>query len=147
LIIFSIEDGSLIDEKHTLDSHNCLGIQGKHDNSTDDLQIKEVIFECVPQQEPSDDLRRAIYSILFVIGAFFLLATIVVHLALPVLTKGVRGKGLVAHCAFMFVAHIALIVVLKGSTLADGPCHFLGEFFYSFFILVLEMAIFFDLVV
>lgn len=115
-----------------------MGIQGKYDNSTDDLQIKEVIFECVPPEDPSDDLRRTIYSILFVIGAFFLLATIVVHLALPVLTKGVRGKGLVAHCAFMFVAHIALIVVqLKGSTLEDGPCHFLGEFFTAFILIFL----------
>jgi hypothetical protein len=70
--------------------------------------------------------------ILFVIGATFLLATIVVHLALPALTKGVRGKGLVAHCAFMFVAHIALIIVfIEGANLEDTYCFFLGQFFFN----------------
>jgi len=92
-------------------------------------RISTVLLEC-PDHPPGEDFwRSAIYVTLFLIGAVFLLATIVVHLVLPTLTRGVRGKGLVAHCSFMFVAHIALIVVyLKGTTLDNGPCHILGEF-------------------
>ncbi|XP_059488946.1 uncharacterized protein LOC132204447 isoform X2 [Neocloeon triangulifer] len=112
----------------TLDATACLGLYEIVDKDGVS-NITQILLECSSDThvQPLKTSRVVIYTILFLIGAVFLLATIVVHLAVPVLTKGVRGKGLVAHCAFMFIAHIALIVVqLEGSTLPDYPCHALA---------------------
>ncbi|XP_065334120.1 G-protein coupled receptor Mth-like isoform X1 [Cloeon dipterum] len=112
-----------------MDSRSCLGLyEVQNDSDSSSTYLTRLLLECLEDGHTPLKLSRVIiYTILFLIGAVFLLATIVVHLALPVLTKGVRGKGLVAHCASMFVAHIALIVVqLEGSTLSDGPCHFMA---------------------
>ena len=69
-----------------------------------------------------------IYSTLLLVGALFLLATLVCHLLVPQLRRAVRGLSLMAHCACMLVAHITFIVLaFVGEWIPDGPCHFLGE--------------------
>ncbi|KAF4522174.1 hypothetical protein B566_EDAN007320 [Ephemera danica] len=69
-------------------------------------------------------LHAQIYSALFLVGALFLLATLVVHALLPELRRSVRGLSLMAHCACMFVAHISLTIVqLEGSIIADAASY------------------------
>ena len=73
--------------------------------------------------------RAAIYVTLFVIGAVFLMATLVVHALLPNMRRAVRGLSLMAHCACMLAAHITLAVAqLIAANVTDVPCQIIGEF-------------------
>jgi hypothetical protein len=85
-----------------------------------------------------EKLHAKIYSTLFIIGALFLLATLIVHILLPELRRAVQGLSLMAHCACMLIAHISLTIVqLKGSYIEDTPCHILGKLISYIIILLL----------
>ncbi|KAF4529465.1 hypothetical protein B566_EDAN017844 [Ephemera danica] len=71
--------------------------------------------------------RAVIYVTLFVIGAVFLMATLVVHALLPNMRRAVRGLSLMAHCACMLAAHITLAVAqLIGANVTDVPCQIIA---------------------
>jgi hypothetical protein len=52
--------------------------------------------------------RRVLYGVLILIGAGFLLATLLVYAALPELRNGLHAKYLMAHTASFLVAYVFL---------------------------------------
>ncbi|KAF4522171.1 hypothetical protein B566_EDAN007317 [Ephemera danica] len=87
------------------------------------------IFKQNNESPPEMNIRRraAIYVTLFVIGAVFLVTTLVVHALLPNMRRAVRGLSLMAHCACMLAAHITLAVAqLIGANVTDVPCQIIA---------------------
>lgn len=52
--------------------------------------------------------RRVLYGVMILVGAGFLLATLVVYVALPELRNGLHAKYLMAHTASFLVAYVFL---------------------------------------
>ncbi|KAF4522172.1 hypothetical protein B566_EDAN007318 [Ephemera danica] len=80
-----------------------------------------------------------IYMTLFVIGAIFYLATLLVHALVPDMRRSIKGLSLMAHCACMLAAHIAQVVAetevftsISESEVVSYFCQYtiLGGFFW-----------------
>jgi len=63
------------------------------------------LLYCKPRESSE---RRVVYGVMILVGAGFLLATLLVYAALPELRNGLHAKYLMAHTASFLVAYVVL---------------------------------------
>lgn len=88
------------------------------------------VFRCYPEagiRNTKSDFRRILYGCLFVVGAVFLLATLLVHGLLPA-RSNINDKNLISQTWGLFIGYLCIAISQLGmNKLSQSVCILLGK--------------------